>query len=102
MVGMLVVLVIIGIVFWWTMGGSGSGEGGFDPKETVERGRQAQVKTELRTLEQAIQLYRTKNGQYPPDLQTVVEDGSATKSAIRGPNGDLYNYNPETGEVSAN
>lgn len=99
MVGMLVVLVIIGLVFWFTWGGPGEDGGGMNPQETVEKGKQTHVQTELKTLEQSIQLYRTKNGRYPSDLEELVDANMVPGSAIKGPDGSRYDYNPETGDV---
>jgi competence protein ComGC len=100
MVGMLVVIAIIGLVVWWSWGGGGSDGGGINPQETVEKGRKAQAEIEISTLEQAIQMYQSRKGQYPPSLEVLAEDGFAKKSAIKGPDGELYEYNPETGKVS--
>lgn len=101
LIGMLVVLVIIGIVFWYMFGGTGEESGGMNPVETVEKGKEVQTQSELNVLKQAIRLYRATEGRYPPDLEALVEADHVPRSALTGPDGEEYQYTQDNGSVKA-
>ncbi|MGM0381231.1 MAG: type II secretion system protein [bacterium] len=103
MIGLLAVVVIIGIVFWYMSGGNGGSIAPSSPsnvKESIEKGEEAGRDMELKTLEQAIRLYQSEHGQYPDNLQTLAEEGYVANSALTDPDGETYDYKPSTGEVS--
>lgn len=101
LLGLLIAVAIIGVIVWWTMGGENGDDPMSNPTEAIDDAEVAQSKQEIRTLKQGIDMYRSRNGKYPPNLQTLAEENIVPNSAIRNSDGVLYDYNPKTSEVKA-
>ena len=104
LVGLLVVIFIIGIVFWYMTAANDDIDSPDSPGgvlESLEEGREAGQQQDLRRLREAIQLYRAERSTNPDSLQVLVEEDYLPASALTDSEGETYNYDPQTGEVEA-
>jgi competence protein ComGC len=106
LIGMLVVIVIIGVVFWYMNSGGGQTGSSYSPpsggkiQESLQKARQSASKQELAILRQAISIYRAERGANPPTLRTLAEEGYVSESALRDSEGKKYEYDSTSGEVN--
>lgn len=99
LIELLIVIVILGILAGIVL---------FAVAGVTDRGNAAACKSDRKTIEVAVEAYRAKNGDYPPNLDTLT---TAPNQFLRpDPNlsgntkeGDGYTitYDPGTGEVTA-
>jgi general secretion pathway protein G len=101
LIELMIVIVILGIL---------AGVVIFATAGITDRGNVAACKTDLKTIEVAVEAYRAKNGDYPADL-LILADPTGTDQFLRpdanltatGKTGDGYSisYDATTGEVTA-
>lgn len=100
LIELLIVIVILGILAGIVL---------FAVAGVTDRGNAAACKSDLKTIEVAVEAYRAKNGGYPPNLEPALTTGS-DQFLRPDPNlsentktGDGYTvtYDPNTGEVEA-
>lgn len=101
LIELLIVIVILGIlagIVLFAVGG------------IQDRGTLSACRSDLKTIEVAVEAYRAKNGNYPPDLvpslttspnQFLRPDPNLTGNTKEG-NGYLITYTPGTGAVTSN
>jgi type II secretion system protein G len=89
----MIVVVIVAIL---------AGAGGFVYMTHLETAKKDLAKSGVMGLTQQVQIYKTQNGDYPPDLLTLTRpgnDGTAAalkESALLDPWGRPYMYEPTT------
>ncbi len=102
LIELLIVIVILGILAGIVL---------FAVAGITDRGNAAACKSDRKTIEVAVEAYRAKNGEYPPNLVPSLTDPALENQFLRpDPNlsgnrktGDGYTitYDPATGEVTA-
>lgn len=100
LIGILIVAAIGALLAWYLLGGNGTSGSNSNPRQTLRKSREAQSQQDISLLRRAIKRYRMDNGKYPPDLQTLVDEDYVSGGAVKAPNGNRYDYNPQTGSVS--
>ncbi|MGC4047851.1 MAG: prepilin-type N-terminal cleavage/methylation domain-containing protein [Armatimonas sp.] len=56
-------------------------------------------KANCKTIAQAAQAYKVKNGAYPADLATMTGSGKDLEQVPAGPRGVTYSFAPGTGDI---
>lgn len=102
LIELLIVIVILGIlagIVLFAVGG------------VTNRGNLAACRSDLKTIQVAVEAYRAKNGNYPPNLEPSLttspnqflrpQDGLSGNTLTQTQGGYTITYTPETGEVTS-
>ena len=101
LIELLVAICIIGVLAWLLLGrGTRRPEGIMTtPRAAIERGRDVECMANLRSIRQAMQLWRAGEGGFPSSLKDLSNFGITDKMTKCPVGGENYLYDPNTGKV---